>query len=143
MRPIAHVRDSEIRALVCESLRVCPSGPQAQQWLTERGFLKKLEELNTNNAAALLELESSKKPVVAILNHVALIHYGLLVGVPASIMDQLLLAVESPLAHRFFPQAGIWRQYALAIVAFVRCQSFAAGPIKPKGYEKFFVPYIS
>lgn len=58
-------------------------------------------------------------------------------------MEQLLLAVESPVAHRFFPQAGIWRSYALAIVGFVRRTPFDFPAIVPKGYEKFFTPYIA
>jgi len=143
MRSLAQLRDLEIRAQVCESLRQCASGNEAQVWLAERGLLPKLQELAATNSAALLQLESTKTPIVAILNDVNLIHYGLLAGANAEVMEQLLSAVDSPQARRYFPQSGIWRSYASAIVAFVRLMPFAGPSPKPKGYEKFFSPYIA
>jgi hypothetical protein len=143
LRPIAHTLNSEIRALVCESLRQCDSGVQAQSWLAERQFLSKLEELAAANFDSLSQLESSQKVVGAILNQPELIHYALLAQASSEATTQLVRAVESPVACSYFPISGIWRSYASAIVSFVRKQPVTVAIPRPKGYEKFYVPYLA
>jgi hypothetical protein len=136
LRPLAHVRDSEICALICEALRRFDSGAEAQAWLAEHQLLAKLSELAFENE------QTTRTPAVAIVNHPTLIHYAVLANADSKITAQLVRAVESEAAGRYFPQARIWRSYASTLVSLVRKQTVVLPSLKPKGYEKVYVPYF-
>jgi hypothetical protein len=142
MGPRAHILESQLRALFCDSLREFESGNEAVDWLISLGATRLIEELATENDKALKELEKDSKPKVAILNRPELVHFAAILGASQASMQQLLRAVDSQLVVKFFPLSGIWKSYATALVNLHRGSRAEVAMPKAKGYEKFFLPYI-
>lgn len=143
MRPLAHIRDSEICALICEALRRFDCGTEAQAWLDDHHLLAKLGELAADNESALIQLEATRTPAVAIVNHPTLIHYALLANASSDVTESLIRAVQSEVARTYFPVSGLWRAYAAVLMSFIRMEPVNLPTLKPKGYEKFYAPYIA
>jgi hypothetical protein len=101
-----------------------------------------LDELAAENDTVLTELEQIRKPRVAVLNRPELVHFAAVLGCSETAMRQLLRAVESPLAVSYFPLSGIWRSYAVALVNLHRGVNTQVALPKPKGHEKYYLPYV-
>lgn len=142
MRPRAHELESQVRALFCDTLRECRSGDEASDRLRSLGASGMLDELAAENDAVLTELEQTRNPKVAVLNRPELIHFAAVLGSSEIALQQLLRAVESPLAVSYFPLSGIWRAYAAALVNSHRGSSSQVALPKPKGHEKYYLPYV-
>ncbi len=142
MRPHAHELESRLRSLFCDSLRECASGCEAAAWLSLRGAAGMIDELAAENDAVLTDLEQTAKPKVAVLNRPELVHFATVLGSSDAALRRLLRAVESTLAASYFPLSGIWRSYAAALVNLHRGTSNPVALPKPKGNEKYYLPYI-
>ena len=142
MRPRAHELESGLRTLFCESLTQCGTGGEAANRLRLQGASNILEELAAENDAVLSELEQIGKPKAAVLNRPELVHFAVVLGSSCKVTGQLLRAVESPLAQSFFPLSGIWRSYALALVNLHRGGNTLVTLPKPKGHDKYYLPYV-
>src|SRR5262245_24139477 len=142
MKHLAHALETQIRSLVCESLRVCASGDEAVKWLRTRNVRAYLIELAEENENNLRQLEATSTVTYAVLNRPELLHYAAIFDAPENTEHQLLRSVGSSLAREHFPQSGIWRAYATALVNY---HAGIHGPLslpKARGYEKFYLPYI-
>jgi len=142
MRPRAHELESGLRTLFCDSLRECGSGGEAADCLRSRGASGQLDELAAENETVLTELEQTSKPRCAVLNRPELVHFAAVLGSSDTTLRQLLRAVESPVAASYFPLSGIWRSYAAALVNLHRGGSTPVTIPKPKGHEKYYLPYV-
>src|SRR5262245_56419038 len=142
MRPRAHELESQLRSLFCSSLRECGSGGEAAAALLSRGASGMLDELALENNAALTDLEQTGKSKVAVLNRPELVHFAAVLGSSDATLRQLLRAVESARAASHFQLSGIWRSYAAALVNLCRGASAMVALPKPKGHEKYYLPYI-
>jgi hypothetical protein len=101
-----------------------------------------VSELASENGRVLADLEASSKPTVAVLNEPELVHFAAIVRASSATVEELLRAVESAHAARFFPLCGVWQGYAAAVVAYYRGTHAELPVTKAKGYEKFMLPYI-
>jgi hypothetical protein len=101
-----------------------------------------LDELAAVNDTVLTELEQTRKPRVAVLNRPELVRFAAVLGSSDTALQQLLRAVESPVAASYFPLSGIWRAYGAALVNFHRGGSTQVALPKPKGHEKYYLPYV-
>jgi hypothetical protein len=142
MRPRAHELESGLRNLFADALRECASEGEAVGRLRSLGALSILEELAAENDAVMSELEQTRKPKVAILNRPELIHFADILRSSNTVLHQLLRAVDSPLAASYFPLSGIWRSYAATLVNLHRGVNTPVALPKPKGHEKYYLPYV-
>ena len=142
MRPRSHELESQLRARFCESLRAHESGSEAADQLRLDGVSEVLDELAAENEQVLAELEQTGNSKFAVLNRPELIHFAAVLGSSATVLQQLLRAVDSPLARRYFPLSGIWRPYAAALVNLHRGVPTQVALPKPKGNEKYYLPYL-
>jgi hypothetical protein len=101
-----------------------------------------LDVLAAENDAVLTELEKTGKPKIAVLNRPELVHFAAVLGSSEIALQQLLRAVASPLAVSYFPLTGIWRSYAAALVNLHRGGNTQVALPKPKGHEKYYLPYV-
>lgn len=143
MRPKTHILESQTRDLFCESLRVCASGDEACDWLNARGAKALVEELATENEKIVVELETSSTVTIAVLNNPELVHFAVVARASNTSKESLLRAIESKAVAKYFPLNGIWRHYATALAKYHRGVQCELPAMKPKGYEKFMIPYIS
>lgn len=142
MRPRAHELESQVRALLGDTLRECGSGDEASDRLRSLGASGMLDELAAENDAVLSDLERTRKPKVAVLNRPELVHFATVLGSSNIALQQLLRAVESPLAVSYFPLTGIWRAYTAALVSLHRGGSNHVALPKLRGHEKYYLPYV-
>jgi hypothetical protein len=143
MRPRAHVLITECRGQLAGALIDCSSAEEAQEQLRRLGFSEAIAELAQSNFDTLLELETGVKPTIAILNEPDLAHFVWFSEASAEVEHQIVRAITSPIARRFFPLSGIWRQYADAIQTFVFGVQPATTAIRIKGAERFYAPYVA
>lgn len=101
-----------------------------------------LDELAAENDTVLMELEQTGKPKVAVLNRPELVHFAAILGLSETPLRQLLRAVESQLAASYFPLSGIWRSYAAALVNLHQGGNAPLTLPKPRGFEKYYMPYV-
>jgi hypothetical protein len=143
MRPKSHLLEDDVRSLFCESLRVCASGDEAFDWLIARGAKALVEEMAAENEKVVAELVSLSIAKIAVLNRPELVHFAIVVRASSESTGMLLRAIEDRTVADFFPLSGIWRHYAAALVKFHRGEPCERQAMKPKGYEKFMVPYVA
>ena len=128
--------------MVVNSLRECPSGDVARSQLAAAGFGQLVEEFAAANLANLLEATQIGKFKVAIVNSPEIMHYPALATVSDEASRALIDAASNPIARRHFPLGGIWAGYADALARFLNGCSRTMEVPKPRGFEKFIVPYI-
>jgi hypothetical protein len=122
---------------------VCASGDEAYEWLIARGAKALVEELAAENYKVVAELEGSSIVEIAVLNGPELVHFAVVVRSSSASTELLLRAIESTTVTDFFPLTGFWGHYATALAKFHRGVQCELPAMKPKGYQKFMVPYVS
>lgn len=103
-------------------------------------IIRRIAELAENDFQTLTRTPG--KPAVALRTRVTPVHIGWLVH-EWDASNCLLSIATSSLVATFFPSTPFWSEYNRALNCLVRHESYNPNPLKPKGYEKYWTPYLA
>jgi hypothetical protein len=122
---------------------VC-NAPTADSGLTllhELGITKALHEFTALNRWALGKLDAG--PVEsAVVNEPTLLCLAWFCA-DRECAAMMLDVLRSPKVQRHFPLTGFWREFSTGLVCLADRQLYDISPFKPKGYQRYLMPYLS
>jgi hypothetical protein len=100
-------------------------------------LLERYHEVNSRLLVGVLD----GAPKAAVANDVTVVHLAWLLDQHA-LGDAMLAIVCDPRVSNYWPHTKFWAEYDRAMAALVARERYEPRPLKPKGYEKRWVPYL-